>query len=140
MPPAAAAGARGRPPGRETGPAQRGVSAQRRNGVALDHAEAGDGAALEARARAQPGAEEATRRIEAKQLSQARDILRDQVLAWLLSPGPIEMGILSVRPTRKRKPTREKAASKKTSAKKTTAKKKSAKKKSKSTSGRKKTK
>ena len=48
--------------------------------------------------------EEATRRIEAKKFDEARDILRDQVLAWLLSPGPIEMGLLSVKPAPKAKP------------------------------------
>lgn len=75
-------------------------------------------------------AEEATRRIEAKELGQARDILRDQVLAWLLSPGPIEMGLLSVKSAPRLKTTKKKAAAKKTTAKKSSAKKTTAKKKS----------
>lgn len=74
-------------------------------------------------------AEEAARRIEAGKLAEARDILRDQVLAWLLSPGPIEMGILSTQPAPKRKPTKKKAVvkkpKKKTTVKKTPTKRKS---------------
>ena len=68
-------------------------------------------------------AEEATRRIEAKKLGEARDILRDNVLAWLVSPGPIEMGLLSVPAARKkqslpeRRRRREKRRQKKQAAK-----------------------
>jgi hypothetical protein len=40
--------------------------------------------------------EEATRRIEANQLTPAHDLLRDHVLAWLLSPGPRAIGILGI--------------------------------------------
>lgn len=66
--------------------------------------------------------EEATRRIEAQKLGEARDLLRDNVLTWLDSPGPSAIGILAVEAPKK-KATKKKAAAKKASAKKPSAKK-----------------
>lgn len=41
-------------------------------------------------------AEEAIRRIEAGKNSEARDLLDQQVLPWLMSPGPRQLGILGI--------------------------------------------
>jgi hypothetical protein len=41
-------------------------------------------------------AEEATRRIESGKLDEAKQILSDHVIAWLESPGPRALGILSM--------------------------------------------
>lgn len=71
--------------------------------------------------------EEATRRIEDSKLGEALEIMRDQVLAWLNSAGPSQLGLLGVadKPT---SATKKKAAPKKRAARKPTAKKSSAKK------------
>lgn len=78
--------------------------------------------------------EEATRRIEANKLTEARDILTNNVLSWLSSSGPSAIGILGLgeAPAPKKK-SAKKAAKKKSAAKRTQAraKKKTAKKKSK---------
>lgn len=62
--------------------------------------------------------EEATRRIEAAKLSEAHDILRDQVLSWLNSSGPSAIGILGIEPApavkSKKKTTAKKPRAKKT--------------------------
>src|SRR5581483_1759579 len=46
--------------------------------------------------------EEALRRIEANQPLEARDLLDAQVIPWLMSPGPRELGILGMRPRKRR--------------------------------------
>lgn len=66
--------------------------------------------------------EETTRRIEAQKLGEARDLLRDNVLPWLESPGPSAIGILSVETPKKKKVTRKKATAKKATARKSRAK------------------
>lgn len=65
--------------------------------------------------------EEATRRIEANKLTEARDILQNNVLSWLSSAGPSAIGILGLgeAPAPKKKAAK-KTAKKKTAVKKTT--------------------
>ncbi len=63
--------------------------------------------------------EEATRQIEAHALGNAADMLRHHVLAWLASPGPQALGILSVEQPPKAKPPKKKVAAKKARTKKT---------------------
>ncbi len=72
--------------------------------------------------------EEAVRNIEANQSAQAQKLIEQQVLPWLESPGPGELGILSVPPTRKKSTRKRPAKKTRTTARKarrTTAKKKS---------------
>lgn len=47
--------------------------------------------------------EEAVRRIEVNKLAEARAIIDEQVMPWLQSPGPLEIGILSVPATKTQK-------------------------------------
>lgn len=67
--------------------------------------------------------EEATRRVEAGELNEAHDILRDSVLAWLTSPGPRALGILIVQEKHKPKTHKKKTKVKKSKSKKSAAKK-----------------
>jgi hypothetical protein len=66
--------------------------------------------------------EEATRRIEAGELTAARDLLRENVLPWLESAGPSRIGVLGVEePVKKKttkKSTRRKTPTKKAKARK----------------------
>ena len=63
---------------------------------APDPAHATDLANAQAHTTARWFAEEATRRIEAGKTDEAKQILNDNVIAWLESPGPRALGILSV--------------------------------------------
>ncbi len=58
-------------------------------------------------------AEEAIRQIEAAKLEQARDILDQQVLTWLASPGPRALGILAAVPAARKKVAAGKSRAKK---------------------------
>lgn len=59
-------------------------------------------------------AEEATRRIEQGKLDEARQLLTEQVIAWLESPGPRALSILSVeyKPKRARRKSRKQKSAK----------------------------
>lgn len=57
--------------------------------------------------------EEAVRRIEKNENDAARELLDAQVLPWLASPGPRDLGILSVSDSKKKKRTAKKARAKK---------------------------
>lgn len=57
--------------------------------------------------------EEATRRIEANKLTEARDILRDNVLPWLESAGPSKIGILGIEEPKRKRAKPKKARTKK---------------------------
>ncbi len=62
--------------------------------------------------------EEAIRRIEAGKNDEARQLIDDQVLPWLQSPGPRALGILSAAPAKKKKGAAKKVVVKKARAKK----------------------
>ena len=62
--------------------------------------------------------EETTRRIEANKLGEAREILREHVLAWLNSAGPSAIGILGIEQPLKSKAPAKKAPKKKATKKK----------------------
>lgn len=64
--------------------------------TASDPAHATDLANAQAHTTARWFAEEATRNIEAGKLDAAKQILDDQVIAWLASPGPRALGILGM--------------------------------------------
>jgi hypothetical protein len=58
--------------------------------------------------------EEAVRNIEAGKLAEARKLLDEQVLPWLESPGPRELGILSVPARKKSTAKKKRSAARKT--------------------------